>query len=152
MAFSGELISINPTTIKAGLPINLVVTYKVTTNSPVEIINGWTARIELTLDGLEGAAETEYIFGWSRTVKHTVNLGPDVMPGYDLNGYAKIICYKGGFSGYAEVVYYEPIVIHSSYVPDGGNGELPSGKFPIIPLAIAGGAIVVAAAFLTKKK
>ena len=90
MVLSGELISLKPTSIKAGLPISLIATYRVSTSSLWEVINGWSSKIILTLNGLEGSA-TASIFGYYRTIIHTIDLGPDVMPSYDLNVYAKII-------------------------------------------------------------
>jgi len=154
--FSGNLISISPTTIKLGLPVKLVVQYWAATSSWWEVINGWYARAEITLDGMEGETPTHYIIGKeSRSFSDIINVGPDVMPGYDLNGYITIKCLKGDLSTDYEIVYNQPITIRVEEVPN-GDGELPNGdeegELPIIPIALAAGCLLVITAAATKNK
>ena len=155
MIFSGELISLEPSTIKAGLPIELVAKYRASTSSWVEAFNGFISGVEITLDGMEGSAYTDIILGSSHTISLVVVVGPGVMPNYNLTGYVIIKCGKGGWSPYYEVVYHEPITI-KVFVPGDGeppDGEPPpEGKFPIIPIAIAVGILAVATAAITKKR
>ena len=144
MIFSGELISLTPSTIKAGLPINLVAKFSVATTSWWEKVNGWWAEIEIALDGMSGIVTSSVLYGSSHTLSYRVAVGPDVMTGYNLDGFLTIKCFKGGFSGYTEIVYFEPITIQA--------GVIPEGTFPIIPVALAVGVGMVAIAAITKKR
>jgi len=145
MEFSGELISIKPSTIKAGLPVDLNVQFTVATSSFWEKINGWWCKITITLDGMEGSKISTYIFGSSKTLFYKINVGPDVMPNYDLNGFVTILCSKGGFSSYQETVYDEPITIRVMT-----EGVL--GGFPIIPVLVGAGGLLILAVALSQKR
>jgi len=151
--FSGYLISVSPTTIKYGRPIDLVIKWTVSTSSAWEVINGWAAKLEISLDGLEGEQIESNIFGYSTKVfNKMVNVGPDVMPSYNLSGYIIIKCYKGWPSTYYEVVYYEPITIVVEGVPDDNGLPDDEGEFPIVPIALAAGCLLVVTAAVTKKR
>ncbi|HUV55827.1 MAG TPA: hypothetical protein VMV84_01210 [Dehalococcoidales bacterium] len=151
--FSGTLYSIVPTSIKVGLPIQLVVAYYVHTSSWWEVLNGWYARVEITLDGLGGVTPTHYIIGKEgRSFSDMITVGPDVMPGYDLNGFISIKCYKGDLSSDYEIVYYGPITIKVEGIPDDGEEPDEGKEFPIVAIALAAGALLVVTAAVTKKK
>jgi len=152
--FSGELISVLPTTVKVGLPVSLVVKYWVATSSWLEVLNGWYTNVKITLNGMEGTTPTHWIIAKeSKSFSDMVTVGPDVMPSHNLNGYVSIKCLKGDLSPDYEIVYYEPISIRAEGVPGDGDGVPPAEeKFPIIPFAAGVGGLLVVVAAVTRKR
>lgn len=147
--YSGGVTSITPAAIKAGLPVNLIVSWWASTDDPLQVLFGWHAKIKIELDGLIGERE---FFVKLRSVQPFNNMkvvvGPDVMPDYNLNGYISVECRNGA----SATPYYEPITITSLGIPD-GNGEPPDGgELPLIPIAIGAGVLLVALAAITKKR
>ncbi len=151
MIFAGEVISLDPAVIQPGQEIKLLTKWKVSTSSWWEANLGWFAEIEISLGGMSGKKRSAMFYTPTREFSHLIDVGPDTMPSHDLTGDISITCYKGGFSSYSEVVFFEPIRIR---IPSGsgGNGqeEVVEKKLPIIPIAIVAALGIVAIAAKTK--
>jgi len=114
--FTGEITDISPLEQRIGAEISLVVGYNVKTSSLTEAINGWWAESEVKLDGLSGKAKSGMLTGYgSHQLSNQANLG--VMPNRTLYGTVTVTCYKGGFSGYSEVVTTKNITVTPSALP-----------------------------------
>ena len=153
MVLYGSLSSLTPTTIEPGKQIRLRALFHVGTTSWWEWHTGWEADIKISLNGMTGKVRTPYIYDYQKDFSYLIDIGPGVMPDYDLSGDVTITCYKGFLSGGQEIVFYEPILIKTP-IPDGdGNDDdgFP-GEFPIVPVAIAAGVGIVALAAIMKKK
>lgn len=127
--FSGEIISVLPLKQRAGDEISLIVKYIVSTNSLLEAANGWWAEAIVDVDNMNGKAESGMLTGKGpKTLTQQLNFG--AMPAGNLYGRVDIICFKGGFSGYSEVVATKNITLSPSSLPpipppqNGGGGPV----------------------------
>lgn len=120
--FSGSIDKVEALSIREGTPINFLVTYSVSTASPLEAANGWWTHVEITLDTVKGIGESGMLLGFTKkSIVQEVSL-PINMPSYKMTGKVKLICYRGGFSGYYEVVSTKNITVS------------PTGEEPPPPL------------------
>lgn len=140
--YSGEVASITPNTIKAGMPIKLFATWWAGNDDAWQILNGWHAKIKVELNGLIGE-RSFFILGRSIQPFYDTEIlvGPGVMPKYDLSGYVSIECRNGVSS----TPYYQPIIIRT-IVPSPPVPPDEEKEFPIIPVAIGIGILLVVAA------
>lgn len=158
--FAGRIISVEPLEQRINSKIDLTIKYEVETFSLIEAINGWWAEAVVTVDGQEGNAQSGMLTGKGpKTLTQRVSFG--TMLATNMYGTVDIICYKGGFSGYSELVASQNITLTPSELPpepppDGngepppdGNGE-PEEGIDWLPVALIGGGVAVALIVLSK--
>ena len=137
--FAGEVLAVQPAEVEPGQPVTLSVSYMVSTTSTWEAWTGWDTTLTIELDGIMGSVDHNAMYGHSQSITDEMKLGPDVMPNHDISGTATLVCWKGGFSGYNEVVDRQPITIR----PVGGGGNGGNGGSGMLLLLLIGGALLL---------
>lgn len=116
--YSGNIVTVTPSSIQEGMPIAVTVAFKAATTSLVEKINGWWTGVEFNLisggNNIKQTLDGSIAFGASVSKSVAAYMG--IMPGSDVTGTVRLLGYKGGFSMYYEVLDVWTIRIVSSKI------------------------------------